>query len=145
MRKRMLQVVSIGAAILILSMAAADAQKSRIAIVGKIPFAFQAGDSRLPAGKYIVKNAVVSASSVITIYNVESRSEVMVLTHPAAGDTRNMQPRLVFNKYGSVYFLSRILSPADGIGQELKKGMHEKELIANAVKISTIEVAMTVR
>ena len=147
MRRRMCQVISVAAVILMLFTSAAVAQSAR-ELVGDIPFSFHVGQSTLPAGAYIVKKCTTaSGSQYITIRSMDGTKVMMQKTLPTAVGNRDAQPRLIFNRYGSDYFLSRVLSPADGIGQELFKEKREKELAlaANGGKASTTDVALATR
>lgn len=89
-----------------------------------IPFAFTVGRTFLPAGEYTISSPL---SGVVHVSNDDRRLAAMVTTFP--GDhSHDSQVKLVFNKYGSEYFLHRILSPlSSGINVEIPAGVQEKK------------------
>jgi hypothetical protein len=155
MSRHRCQVISFAAVVAMLFASAAVAQSS-MELVGNIPFSFHVGQSTLPAGAYIVKSCTTtSGSPYIAIRSRSDANVIMQLTLPTAVGNQNRKPRLVFNGYGSNFFLSKILSPSDGIGAILIRGKLERELAAGirgkpekelaAGKALTTEVALDAR
>jgi hypothetical protein len=93
----------------------------------KIPFAFQAGNHTLPAGKYRVQRAINGTEVVQRIRQVDGNAVTTVQTMLVETKTGNPNPRMVFNRYGNTYFLSQIWT-GDARGRRLLESDHEKEM-----------------
>lgn len=94
------------------SVARADEQ-----VMAHVPFAFIVGESRLPAGDYIVKE-MDSDPGVIRIASADDHQSVFTLTMTSSSSKMQGQPRLVFEKFDNQYFLARVVRQ-DGDEQEL--------------------------
>ena len=97
------------------SVARADEGK----IVARVPFAFTVGDSRMPAGNYVVEE-VSDDPSVMSIASSDGRQFAFTLTIPSSDRAYQApaQPELVFEKSDKGYFLARVV-PAGGIEREI--------------------------
>ena len=106
------------------AVASANAQLS-IPIKAKIPFDFNVGNKKLPAGEYTFSRlSVVSDSKVMLVRGVgvgvlQSTSEAEVLT-PKNEST------LVFHKYGDQYFLEQIWTGGEQEGTQLPESRGER-------------------
>ena len=113
------------------SVARADDQK----IVARVPFAFMVGDSRMPAGEYVVKE-MSDDPSVVSIASVDGRQFAFTLTIPSSAYEHEtpVQPELVFEKFDNEYFLARVV-PEGGIEREivLTPARTEREHVATAL------------
>ena len=91
-----------------------------------IPFEFNTGHAVLPAGVYDVTQSAGATKTVITC--VHCKAAVFLFPQPV-GDylTPANVGKLVFNRYGSSYFLSSIWMPGSSIGGALPKSKNEKE------------------
>lgn len=105
-------------------------------IVARVPFAFIVGDSRLPAGDYVVKE-VSDAPSVVSIASADGRQFAYTLTIPSSADGTPAQPELVFEKVNNRYFLARVV-PGGGIEREivLTPARTEREHVATELNPS---------
>jgi hypothetical protein len=97
------------------SLARADDEK----IVARVPFAFMVGDSRMPAGDYVVKE-MSDDPSVMSIASADGRQFAFTLTIPSSDHALETpaQPELVFEKLDNQYFLARVV-PEGGIEREI--------------------------
>lgn len=89
----------------------AHAEGDRIAV--NVPFDFAVGNNVLKAGSYKVQ---VLQSGILDFWNVEARQHYFTLMpagSPANGE--NGQPRLIFKRYGSETFLSKVALSVDSI------------------------------
>ena len=86
---------------------ASSARASDVTLVARVPFAFIVGDSRLPAGDYIIKQAS-NDGSVLSIATPDFRQFVFTLSIASQPD-RSEPPELVFEKIDNQYFLSRVV------------------------------------
>src|SRR2546426_12836790 len=113
------------------SVARADDEK----IVARVPSAFMFGDSRMPAGDYVVKE-VSDDPSVMSIASADGRQFAYTLTIPSSAHALEMptQPELVFEKFDNQYFLARVV-PGGGIDREivLAPARTEREHVATAL------------
>jgi hypothetical protein len=82
-------------------------------LVVNVPFSFIVGDTRLPAGSYIVKE-MSENTSVLSIASKDGRHYVLTMTIPLRADEAAAQPELVFEKYADQYFLARVLTDDGG-------------------------------
>lgn len=87
----------------------AEAQSvNGVSIRANIPFEFSVGDKLLPAGEYRIQQVNPSSDlAMLQIANANGEARVLVRVQSMrAGDTN--RTALVFNRYGSNYFLSTL-------------------------------------
>jgi len=103
------------------SVARADDER----IVARVPFAFMVGDSRMPAGDYVVRE-MSGDPSVVSIASADGRQFAYTLTIPSSAHALETptQPELVFEKFDNQYFLARVV-PGGGMEREIVL-MHER-------------------
>jgi hypothetical protein len=102
--------------------------RSRQELRVDVPFAFNVGNTSLPAGEYrisIVNPA--SDCSVIQIAGVEDPTRIMVLTKDIAS-RRTGNARIAFRRYGSQYFLAQVWMAAEPVGLATPHSRTEKQL-----------------
>jgi len=100
-------------------------QAQSIMLKANIPFDFVVGEKRLPSGQYHVK----SLNPVLTqIESKDARSTAIVLTTGMQAAKISDVGKLVFNRYGDQYFLSKIWVPSSNSGRELPKSHLEREV-----------------
>lgn len=101
-----------------------------------IPFAFQVGEERLPAGNY----SVGERSLLIVIRSRGGQQGVTVPPHSRLGAGRDrVEAKMVFHRYGAQYFLSEVW-PADGQGYQLRRTRSERALAQRSQDRETIAV-----
>jgi hypothetical protein len=83
-------------------------------VKANIPFDFTVGQQLLPAGTYVIQQI---QDSVITVRNVNKPIQILGVTQQDSGKARG-DCKLLFNRYGDQYFLSKIL--ADQAGMDLR-------------------------
>jgi hypothetical protein len=105
----------------------------------EIPFDFAVGNKWLPAGEYEVKRV---SERVTLIQSQDARSSALAMTIEVnAGETSDVT-KLVFNRYGEQYFLSKIWTRSSDTGRELTKCRLEREVAAQSrVKPAATAVA----
>ena len=122
--------------------AAAQAQiSSARKMVANIPFTFNVGQTKLPAGKYTI--TVVNPSSdrkVLQIRNADGHSSAMIQT---TSELRNAadNAKLVFHRYGDRYFFAQAQMAGDMTSLaavKTKAERTEREAIARAGKKSVV-------
>jgi hypothetical protein len=114
------------AAALVLSIVATGASYAQqYPLSVEIPFAFQAGDHTLPAGKYLVESAVSGTRVIQRLRQVDGNAAMIVMTTPVEARNGRTEPVLVFNCYGETKFLSQIWT-GNNEGLQLFKSNREK-------------------
>ena len=104
-----------------------------ISLKGDIPFEFVVGKTTMPAGEYTVKaGATGFHPDVLRIEATNSHAVVNVNSNRLEDDKTPGQARLVFNKYGNQYFLSRAWNGFASGGRELQESRTERELAKTA-------------
>ena len=71
-----------------------------------IPFAFCAGDTKLPAGQYLL--STITPDRGIRFATIDGRHNALVNTLPNYPSNPSENSRLVFRRYGNVYFLEQV-------------------------------------
>ena len=100
-------------------------QAQSIMLKANIPFDFVVGEKRLPSGEYHVK----SLNPVLTqIQSKDGHSTAIVLTAGMQAAKISDAGKLVFNRYGDQYFMSKIWAPSSDSGRELPKSRLEREV-----------------
>ena len=99
-----------------------------IMLKADIPFNFVVGDTQLPSGEYHVKKL---QPGVIQVQDKDTRSSAIVMTTGVQTGKTSDVGKLVFNRYGDNYFLSRIWEPSSITGRQLPKSRLEREVAVN--------------
>ena len=92
-----------------------------------IPFAFQMGRTRLPAGTYVVSQT----PSVVTLQEAHGAKSAMALFVRTERRGVARGGELEFQRYGNDYFLSNVWGAYTPEGLALLKSPREKELVRN--------------
>jgi hypothetical protein len=79
-------------------------------VVANVPFSFTVGEKLLPAGEYIFSSP---EPGIVQIRSVDHRLFAEVTSSHSSHEA-GAHIQLVFNRYGSEYFLHRILNPSTG-------------------------------
>lgn len=117
---------------------AAEAQFTH-AVRVKVPFAFNAGETSLPAGTYTIR-ALAPSRLVLRRDTGEAK---IVSTTSLSVRRGNGSTRLVFNRYGDTYFLSRVMPVGSDLGYRVPAGETEARLASAGVaaQVVTVEVS----
>ena len=121
---------------------AAHAQtSSQQRVIAQIPFAFTAGKTSLPAGKYIF--TVVNPASdrkVLQIRSVDGRASAMILTNTVKGIVTE-NAKVVFERYDERYCFTHAQMAGEATSFEaLWSRSERKQLMAKAAKKSVIVI-----
>ncbi len=136
MRKQIMQVFACLGLFIALGVTSAAAQANTV--VADVPFNFTVQDRQLLAGEYRIEQ-IAPATLVIRGAGGEAHTMVMTIA------VRSLDPsegKLVFNRYGSRYFLKQVWAAGELQGRELIKSKAEKELAKSQTKS---EVALLAR
>lgn len=111
----------------------------------KIPFAFQAGNTTMPADEYQVRRAFLESVTTELIRRTDSSASTFVLTNVVDSRDKKANPRLIFHCYGNQCFLSEIWV-GSGQGLKLLQSRREQELLHAAAEneLAVVSVPLTV-
>ncbi|MFN7939436.1 MAG: hypothetical protein U0R19_39280 [Bryobacteraceae bacterium] len=115
---------------LLLTLAAGLAASTLVHAEGvkaNIPFSFSVGKAVMPAGTYCFDTEV--APGVLRVRSQSWEKAALVITTPALERNKEEIAKIVFHKYGEIYFLSRVVYEG-GAGRALPTSAREKEMIA---------------
>lgn len=107
-----------------LAIGPAQAQDARISV--NIPFDFVLGKATLKAGTYRVE----TQGTFLSIAGAEGRTSYTLLLAGGNVASRNGEPYLVFTRYGTESFLSRVVFSAHD-NYDLPRSSKEKEIMAH--------------
>ncbi len=98
-------------------------------IQADIPFDFMVGDETFPAGTYTVST---SAPDVLQIRSLDGHESVLVITRSVQESlTPPDETKLVFKRYGDLYFLAQAWIVGEIEGREFLKSSTESEVAKN--------------
>lgn len=104
-------------------------------VVANVPFQFMVNNKVMQAGHLLIKSPGADPW-VLAIGNFNARQTVMVQSATMAGRAVSEDTVLVFNHYGSRYFLESIRIAGSDITYSLPKTRAEKELLSQNVMAS---------
>lgn len=95
-----------------------------------VPFDFVVGDTRLPAGKYLIRTVEDKANDVLEIRSAHNPTSVIFDTigGPVQGAEIQRKTKLVFDVIDGQYFLAQIWIAGSSTGSELTESRIEKRL-----------------
>ena len=127
------------AGLITVALAASGFGQMSIPLQANIPFDFQVGNNVLPAGEYRLE----PMNSTLLIRSTEnSKHALMILVRNCTGRKEQDKSKLVFHRYGSNYFLSKIWVAGETAGSEVPTGNREKEIAKSG---AATEVALLLR
>lgn len=144
MKNQVMRSIAILGLFFMLAIASVNAQTpSRVEV--NIPFDFSAGKATLKAGTYSIKRR---SGNLLAISSVDGKTTALV-NAPLTIGSRDSKAgeRLVFNQYGSQYFLAQVWLSVD-TGRQLftsgaeTKAAREYKLANNNAKPKRVEIAM---
>ncbi len=100
-------------------------------IQADIPFDFMVGDETLPAGTYTFAHPT-TMPDVLLIRSLDGHESVVVITRGVQESrTPPDETKLVFTRYGDVYFLAQVWTVGKIEGREFLKSSTESEVAKN--------------
>ena len=111
------------------------------AVVANVPFDFMVNNKIIPAGECVVKSA---DGNVLAISNFDARKAVLAASSHgnAAKDDRTV---MVFQRYGSQYFLSEIRIKGADLSYKLPQSRAEVELRAQNAPASQMTLLASLK
>ena len=122
MKRHALSIVSLLSLVL---MGSAVAQT--VHVRSDVPFSFSVGSTALPAGAYDI-TSISGNSHTLLVKARDGSASTIVNSNAAIRMDAAEKTKLVFNRYGSQYFLAEIWSQGSTSGKQLPKNNREKEL-----------------
>ena len=116
----------------------APAQSVRIEV--NIPVEFVVGNTSLPAGHYRIEPIAPHVSWLVGSDASHSLA-IFATVGIQVRDTR-VNAELVFNRYGSTYFLSQIWSPESNTGRQLLKSKLERRIAQGSPTPDKLELVV---
>lgn len=103
----------------------APAQEGSTILKATIPFDFQAGSRRMPAGQYEIGKL---SQNVLLLRGTTKNSSEVLVVYAATTLTAPDHASMIFHRYGNHYFLSQIWSAGNTTGEQCSMSKPEKEL-----------------
>ena len=123
MKRQAPSLISLLSLLLVAGLAIAQTSNVR----ANVPFNFAVGSKTLPAGTYDI-GAISSDPKMLLVQAQGGGSSMMVGSNSAENPKGAERTKLVFNQYGSKYFLTEIWVEGATLGRQLPKTSPEKEL-----------------
>jgi hypothetical protein len=124
----------------VLAVSAQAQTSSAQRVIASIPFAFNAGKTTLPAGKYTI--TVLNPTSdrkTLQIRSLNGRASAIVLTTTSSGHASD-NAKLVFERYGDQYFFAEAQMDETTLAALRTKARSDK-YVAKAGKKSVVVIA----
>jgi hypothetical protein len=102
-----------------------------------VKFDFQIGDRLYPAGNYRIESI---SHNILKIRNLEAANKNQVIVSTLLNDGKGETPRLVFQKYGEIYFLSNIFLGTEHWGYSIRPSRRQREIEKNLALASLKKV-----
>jgi hypothetical protein len=112
-------------------LAAPIVQAQSDTLVVNIPFEFNVGKAMLPSGEYGIK--IVSPTTLM-IQSKDGHQAAFAVTIGVSSPKGEDTGKLVFNRYGTQYFLSKVWGAGNPTRRELVKSRTEIEVAKNMSK-----------
>src|SRR5271169_4742040 len=93
-----------------------------------IPFQFHAGNTKLPPGKYFIHTLDNTDLKVMEISSEDGSTSALFDVRDAEANSRPAKSELIFNKYGSRYFLAKLFDEGNPNGSMLDESRYEKRV-----------------
>jgi len=110
--------------------------KANAQIVGElqanIPFQFQAGNAKLPAGTYRFRMMEDSDLTLMEISTLDGSRSALFQVQESDANSTPSKSELIFNKYGDNYFLSELFDQGEPSGSKVMESRDEKKISQGA-------------
>ncbi len=103
-----------------------------------VPFEFRLGSAHLSAGNYTVFHV---GSKWILFQSEDRKATALAPVMMSSAPAGRSASKLVFNRYGSLYFLSQVWTEEDDQMHECHKSLAEQTLLASQPRSGTTTVA----
>ena len=131
--------LSLAMSLALLMSAVAQAQTTHMKIT--VPFEFVAGNVPLPAGEYEVTALGTWGGTALSVHNVNSNAGSLVLSSSCRSQKPTADAKLVFNRYGTQYFLAEVWNRNSLAGSQIKINPRQTELAKTRLKDEVVLIA----
>ena len=142
MKRQILVLIAIAAFATVLTPNASG--QSGKTVRATVEFDFQIGERVYPAGIYRIESISVQSDNILLIRRVgdPNKQQMFLTNHSIQG--KGKTPRLVFQKYGENYFLTKIFLDTDQWGYSIGPSRRQRETEKTLARASleTIEVRL---
>jgi len=97
-------------------------------IEATIPFQFHAGNTKLPAGKYVIHVLDNSDLTIMEISSADGSTSALFEVRQTEANSAPAKTELIFNKYGNRYFLAKLFDQGDASGSTVDKSHYEEKV-----------------
>ncbi len=125
MKKQLISTLAIAVFITTIAVVSVHAQSSSVVTVS-IPFEFTVANKVLPAGEYQMRTE--GSRSTLKIENRDTSHATFVTISPLQSADIQNESKLVFNRYGSQYFLAQVWVAGRSTGEEMRKSKQERAI-----------------
>src|SRR5438445_13881115 len=91
-----------------------------------IPFAFHVHDKEFPSGEYLVTAS--AGQTAVLLQGADHSRAQFVLTNAVQAPSPVEQPKFMFDRYGTEYFLSQVWLPGTYTGRQVPASRRQMEL-----------------
>ena len=126
-----------------------------------IPFQFNVGEQKLPAGEYVIERINrLSSPEILVVRNTDTGRAMLVTVSPTEGKREEMV-QLVFHRYGEVSYLAQLKGVEPNLRLELHESHSERalkrerqkavraraggEIVENGTDYETVTIALRLR
>ena len=113
-------------------------------VKANVKFDFQIGERIYPAGEYRIESISRLSNDILQIRSVRdvNNNQFIIANHSNAGQRQT--PRLVFQKYGENYFLTKVFLDTEQWGYSIRPPRRQREGEKNVAlaSLETIEVRL---
>jgi hypothetical protein len=127
--------------VLLLSGLMAAQSLTSSSVVANVPFDFMVNNKVIPAGPAVVRAAT---GNVLAINNFEAHKGALVASSRAS-ESQGDRTVMVFERYGSQYFLSEIKIEGSNLSYKLPKSKAEAELRAQNAPASQLTLLASLK
>ncbi len=117
--------------ILLGAVTSANAQLSA-PVRAKIPFDFNLGEKKLPAGEYTFSRVSAFSNNTMAVSSANGNAHAFLSTFFAEVITPRDKSTLIFHRYGDQYFLEQIWTAGELTGTQVPQSRSERELRMSA-------------
>ena len=111
-----------------------------IMIKADIPFAFTVGDKTFLPGAYKAERPW--NTSFVFLRGSEKLRAIAMSHGVGGGPNQNVEPKLVFRRYGEQYFLAQVwMGAGNAVGREIPKSSKERQVARNTFGPELIFIA----
>lgn len=112
---------------MVLAAASAATAQAYPGVLVNVPFGFVAGSHHMQPGRYVVTRA---ANGFLCIYDTQVSDNHLFLAVNSIQSNTPKDAKLVFHRYGDIYFLAEVWNGNSEIGRQVPQSKAEKEIIA---------------